>query len=161
MDLKIGVLSDTHLTRVNRDFERVYAEQFSGVDIILHAGDFVSPEIVEFFSTDNFHGVHGNMDTDEVREMLPFKKVLNLDIHRIGLIHGWGAPNGLEDRIKAEFENVNIVVYGHSHHRANHIRDGILFFNPGSAFGPSRFGQNSIGILEVNDTDVKGTIIDI
>jgi len=160
METKIGVLSDTHLHRLTQDF-RYMLDQFLGdVDLIFHAGDFVSAEIVEFLSRKNFHGVHGNMDPIEVKEALPEKKVIRLGPYRVGLIHGDGPSRGLEERIRAEFQNVDAIVYGHSHRAANYVKHGILFFNPGTATGFSFSRDHSIGILEVGET-IRGEIIPI
>ena len=158
MRMKIGVLSDTHLRRVTREFEEIHDKYLSDKDVILHAGDFVSTEIVGFLSKKDFHGVHGNMDTSEVKELLPGKKVIELGPYRLGLIHGWGSSSGLEDRIWPEFEGVDAIIYGHSHHATNHMRDGVLLFNPGTATGFSFSGIHSIGVLELDDT-IHGEII--
>jgi hypothetical protein len=160
MKMKIGVLSDTHLDRVTRGFGDIFDKFFSDVDAILHAGDFVSAEIVAFLSRKNFHGVHGNMDPFEVKGMLPGKKVIELGHYRIGLIHGWGSSKRIEERISSEFHHADVIVYGHSHLAENRVKDGVLFFNPGTAAGYTPSRVHSIGILELDDT-IHGEIIDI
>ena len=103
MNVKIGVLSDTHLHGITKSFMNIYDKYLKNMDIILHAGDFVNVEVVEFLYGENFHGVHGNMDPFDVREMLPPKRVIELGSHRIGLMHGWGSSNGLEERVRSEY----------------------------------------------------------
>jgi putative phosphoesterase len=158
MKMKIGVLSDTHLHRLTRDFRDILDQFLWDVDLIFHVGDFVSPEIVEFLSRKDFHGVHGNMDPIEVKEVLPEKKVVQLGHHKVGLIHGFGPSRGLEERIRAEFRDVDVIVYGHSHRAANYVKEGILLFNPGTATGFSFSRNHSLGILEVGET-IRGEII--
>ena len=158
--VKIGVLSDTHLRHVTEEFIAIYDKYLSDKDMILHAGDVVSPEIVAFFNAKAFHGVYGNMDPFEVKGFLPDKKVINLGGYSVGLIHGWGRSDDLEDRILPLFNGVDVIVYGHSHIAANHMRDGILFFNPGTATGYSSSGIHSIGVLELGDA-VRGEIITV
>ena len=158
--LKIGVLSDTHLKKLTDRLEEIYKKHLFDMDIVIHTGDYVSIEVVEFLDRDNFHGVHGNMDSYEVKQILPDKKVIEAGSHRIGIIHGWGSKDGLEEKIRNEFRDVDIIVYGHSHSAANHIKDGILFFNPGVAIGYSMSDPHTIGILEIDDV-VKGKIVDI
>lgn len=160
MKLKIGVLSDTHLHRLTGDFRYILDEFLWDVDLIFHVGDFVSEEVVDFLSEKNFHGVHGNMDPLEVKEMLPEKKVIQLGPYRLGLIHGDGSSSKLEERIHSEFQNVDVIVYGHSHRAANHVKDGILLFNPGTATGFSYSKNHSFGILELGET-IRGEIIPI
>jgi putative phosphoesterase len=60
--MKIGVLSDTHLNHVTNELKEIYDRYLSDTDLILHAGDIVSIEVVDFLSRNKFHGVHGNMD---------------------------------------------------------------------------------------------------
>ena len=160
MGLTIGVLSDTHLRGVSGELKRIYRDILQGSDMILHAGDVVSLEVVDFLSSGPFHGVHGNMDPAEVRGRLPRKKIIQAGHYRIGLIHGWGAVGELEDRIWDEFPDVDAIVYGHSHLPANHVRSGVLLFNPGSATGFSAGGNNAVGLLECGDV-IEGHILEV
>jgi putative phosphoesterase len=158
MVIRIGVISDTHLLRVSRDLKYIFETYLADKDLILHAGDIVSEEVIDFFQGRALHAVFGNMDPFEVQRRLPAKSVVEAGAYRIGLIHGWGPSAGLEDRIAAEFTDVDIVVYGHSHDAANHLRSGVLFFNPGTATGYAASGIHSIGILELDD-GIAGEII--
>jgi putative phosphoesterase len=125
--------------------------------MILHAGDFVDLRIVDFFRRWNLIAVSGNMDPGEVRSLLPEKRIIDILGFKIGLIHGWGSPLGLEKRVKGEFPPLDCLVYGHTHHAANHNRSGLYFFNPGS---PTRSftGRNTVGILSL-EKEIKGEII--
>lgn len=159
--LRIGVLSDTHLpdTGDARAFLLDLVESvLAPVDLILHAGDLVAPDLLSVFDAYPFHAVRGNMDP--VTAGVPLKKVINVGGLTIGMIHGWGPPRGLEDRIYADFSSVSLdcLVYGHSHRPACHQRDGVLFFNPGSAMDKRCMGYHSVGLLEIGD-DIQGTII--
>ncbi|MFO7739036.1 MAG: metallophosphoesterase family protein [Desulfatiglandaceae bacterium] len=158
MKIRIGVLSDTHLHGVNKAIRDIYDTYLSDKDLIVHAGDVVSNEIVDFLSKKNFQGVHGNMDPLDVKRQLPAKKVIELGDYRLGLIHGWGAASGIEARILTEFEAVDVIVYGHTHVPVNHVGAGVLFFNPGTATGLSSSGLHSIGILELDHT-IQGKIV--
>lgn len=158
--MKIGVLSDTHLQKVETRVIEVCEHYLKDVDLILHAGDFIAGELLAYFNRKGFHGVQGNMDHPDVKAALPIKRVIKVDAYRLGLIHGWGAPDLLEDRISPEFDDVDVIVYGHSHRAANHLKDGVLFFNPGAAFGYSSSGTHSIGMLHIGD-QIQGEIIQI
>jgi len=160
MKTVIGVISDTHLRKVTKEFQEIYQRYLSDVDVVFHAGDFVSLEMVAFLSRNPFHGVFGNMDTSEIRKMLPEKKVMEFGEYRIGLIHGWGAPKGIEERIRNEFIGTDVIVYGHSHVAANHTKGGTLFFNPGTVTGYAADGSFSIGRLIIDDR-IHGEIINI
>lgn len=158
MTVKIGVLSDTHLSRVTKEFKSIFDEYLSEVDLIFHAGDFVSTEIVEFLGRKEFRGVQGNMDSMAVRDLLPEKTLIELGEYKIGMIHGWGPGAGLEERVRDQFQGVDAIVYGHSHRPANHMKDGILLFNPGTAMGYTSSGIHSLGLLELGDT-IRGEIV--
>ncbi len=159
--MKAGVLSDTHINSVTDDLISIYDNYLSDVDVIFHAGDIVSSDVVAFLDRDNFHGVAGNMDPYDVRGVLPVKKVVSLESVKIGLIHGWGASGDIESEIYSEFEDVDVIIYGHTHIPANHFKNNILFFNPGTAIGYKSNGPHTIGILDINQDQVKGEIINL
>jgi putative phosphoesterase len=160
MSMRIGVLSDTHIHRVSKDFKDLLDHRFSEVDVLFHVGDYTAPVVVDFLGSRNFHGVYGNMDPIEIRAVLPEKKIVQIGNFRFGLIHGWGSPLGLEERVLSQFTDVDVIVYGHSHKAMNEIVHGVLLFNPGTASGYSSSGVHSIGILECGDT-VQGEIVEI
>ena len=158
---RIGVLSDTHLPGSSdaQDFLLDLVESvLAPVDMILHAGDLVSPDLLSVFDAYSFHTVRGNMDP--VIADVPLKKIINVGGFTIGLINGWGPPVGLEERAFAEFSSVTLdcLVYGHSHRPACCRHDGVLFFNPGSATDKRSMAYHSVGLLEIGD-DIQGTII--
>ena len=158
--MKIGVISDTHLHEVTAQLVRIYEEHFSDVDMILHAGDLVSMDIVDFLSQKPLYVVQGNMDSQTIKDRFAEKEVIQVNGFRLGLIHGWGSPFGIEKRIRPEFGEVQAIVYGHSHRSANHRSGDVLFFNPGSASGFSVSRSHSVGILHIGE-DIKGTIIGV
>ena len=102
--------------------------------------------------------VKGNMDSFNLQKSLPIKRVVNAGNFKIGLIHGWGYPNGIIGRIKNEFEDVNAIVFGHTHKPLNCIEDGILFFNPGSPTDKLFTKTKSYGVLEIGE-EIAGNII--
>jgi len=156
--MKIGIISDTHLKYRDKQLEKIFENHFADAEMILHAGDLVCLDILDIFAGKEVYAVHGNMDSEEVIESLPTKRIINVRGHRIGLIHGWGDPFGMEDRIRGEFEDVACLVYGHTHHPVNEKKDGTLFFNPGSPTDRRFSPYNSIGILDVSET-IEGHII--
>ncbi len=158
--MKIGVLSDTHLTRVTPGLKKLLTNHLKDVDLLLHAGDMVSLPVYEFLKEQAVEAVQGNMDEWNLKDILPVKKTLSLGGYKIGLIHGWGPAGGLESRLGPEFSDIDCLVYGHSHTPANHWSDGVLFFNPGSASGIGFFRKPTIGILHI-DSDIRGEIVEV
>ncbi len=75
----------------------------------------------------------------------------------VRILPAFDGRKGLE-LVKAQFDNVNVIVFGHSHSPVNEVQNGALFFNPGSPTDKIFASYNSVGILEVGDT-IKGRII--
>ena len=161
--MKIGVISDTHESEPTDELRSISYDIFADVSLILHAGDISRLSVLDAFSGKEVVAVSGNMDRYDITSKLPEKQVLELCGYRIGLIHGWGASKGLEHRIIDCFDDVHVIVYGHSHRAANHINNGILMFNPGAYSGTHPFGnKRSVGLLTISETEgVSGTIINI
>jgi len=158
--MKIGVLSDTHLREPGPEFKKLVESHFMGVEKIFHAGDFVDVAIADYLSGQKeLIAVCGNMDPDSIRKVFPRKRVMELGGFRIGLIHGGGSPFGMESRVREEFDEVDAIVYGHTHIPANHRVKGVFFFNPGS---PTRsfLHKGTLGILDIGK-EITGEIIKI
>ncbi len=158
--MKIGVISDTHLTRCDSALASILNTCFSDVEMILHAGDVVEMGVLDMFRGREVKAVSGNMDSPGVREQLPPKLELTLEGIRIGLIHGWGNPFGIRSRLRQAFGNIDCLVYGHTHQAFNETRDGVLFFNPGSPSGSFFSSKKTVGILEINN-GISGKILEI
>ena len=164
----IGVLSDTHLKMLNGsgdqkilDFKKVINEKFSNVDLIIHAGDIGSMDVINWLNTiAPTEAIFGNMDNAEARRELPEKKIVEAGTFKIGIIHGYGPPEKLQDYVKMQFveDDVDCIIFGHSHMTFNKEIDGILFFNPGSPTDQFFAEINSIGILKIDDK-IQGEII--
>ena len=156
--MEIGVISDTHLSEPSDELRRIIAERLREIDIVLHAGDIVERRVLNAFAGKDLRAVSGNMDSAEIKRILPPKEVVQIGQFRIGLIHGWGGRSGIEKEVRSEFKDVDCIVYGHTHSPANHVMDGVLFFNPGALVNRWYRKEGSLGILELNDT-IKGRII--
>ncbi len=133
------------------------ARALGRVDLILHAGDLVNMSVLDALEAPEVLAVAGNMDDHVVTHSLPAKRIIQVEEIRIGLIHGWGSPMGLSGRVMKEFEEVDVIVFGHSHRPTNIVKNGILLFNPGS-YGRGILGSGTVGVLTV-DHGVQGEII--
>jgi putative phosphoesterase len=156
--MKVGVLSDTHLKEPDPQFRRLVETHLADVDKIFHVGDFVDLSVAQYLSgLKELVAVSGNMDPDPVRKAFPKKRVIELEGFRIGLIHGSGAPFGIEGRIREEFDEVDAIVYGHTHIATNHRVKGVFFFNPGSATR-SFLHRGTLGVLHLGK-EITGEIV--
>jgi len=159
---RIGVISDTHLGNTGEAsvFLRHLAEQhFQGVGMILHAGDIVVPDVLEVFSPTPVYAIRGNMDP--AVPGVPWKRIVEIEGCRIGLVHGWGSRDGLVERVRNEFRHMPLdcLVFGHSHVPMCQWNDGLLLFNPGSATDRRGMPYTSVGVLEIEDGAIQGRII--
>ena len=126
---RVGIISDTH--GLLRD-EAVRA--LRGSDLIIHAGDVGSPEILAALQElAPVVAVRGNVDTQAWAMALPETAVAQTDPAMIYVLHDLGALD--LDPAAAGFD---IVISGHSHQPGRSERGGELYINPGSA-GARRF----------------------
>lgn len=130
--IRIGVLSDTHLKYPTDDLKRFVEKSFGNVEMIVHAGDMTSVEVYDFLNTFNLKAVRGNMDEMDLKSVLPEKLTFEVGGLRFGLIHGQGAPYGIEEIVLKEFENVDVIIFGHSHIPKVSKKGSVYLFNPGS-----------------------------
>jgi|SRR5271155_5343468 len=146
----IGVISDTHgLLRP----EAIAA--LRGSEHIVHAGDVGAPEILERLSAiAPVTAVRGNIDKGAWSRKLPETQVLELGGLSIYVLHDLAQLD-----LKPKAAGFAVVISGHSHVPKQETRDGVLYFNPGSA-GPRRFKLPvSVGRLIVEDSGVRGEIL--
>jgi uncharacterized protein len=158
--VKIGVISDTHLTGYDERLKKVLDEHFGDVDIVIHAGDLVDLRVLDMFAGKEVKAVCGNMDYHSVKEKLPEQLLFTMRGFKFGVMHGWGAPGGVEEKILAKTGSLDCIVYGHTHTPICHKNAGVLFFNPGSPTDKRFAAHRSIGILEI-DKEVSGRIINL
>jgi putative phosphoesterase len=160
--IKIGVISDTHIPKQADQLPQELLDELAKFDFIIHAGDFEDIDTLKSLQKINHViAVSGNMDPKEVKDQLKNKEIINVDHHKVGVIHGWGDPHKIAQIVLQEFKNdgVQCVVFGHSHQAFNEVIDGILMFNPGSPTDTIFAHFKSYGILETFPDGIKGQII--
>jgi putative phosphoesterase len=171
--MKIGVVSDTH-----GYFDPRLPEVLAGVEVILHAGDVDSLDILEELERiAPVHAVRGNVDGAELN--LPLTRTIELAGVQIEMQHILPAPQSeVEAWSKAvrqgqslskhtrEFlknfeESTRVVIFGHSHEPCLISLSRTLFFNPGSA-GKRRFSlPRCCGWLDISSAEFKGMLVSL
>jgi putative phosphoesterase len=148
----VGVISDTHgLLRPQA------LELLRGSEHIIHAGDIGAPEIIPALEQiAPVTAIRGNIDVQPWAQRFPASGAAELRGLLIYVIHDL---NDLDLNPKAaEFA---AVISGHSHKPKQETRDGVLYFNPGSA-GPRRFNLPiSVGRLEITSSRIVATVQEI
>ena len=147
----IGVISDTH-GLLRPEIPKI----FKNVDLILHAGDIGSPEILQALrKIAPTVSVRGNNDLGEWAKRVPHLKTVQVEDVSILILHD---IKELPDRRKHQFQ---VVISGHSHRPSIERSDGILFLNPGSA-GPRRFSLPvSVARLKIDGSRAGARLVEI
>jgi uncharacterized protein len=148
----IGVISDTHgLLRP----EAVTA--LRGSERIIHAGDVGAPEILDKLrSIAPVTAIRGNVDKGGWASKLPETEVVEVGGICIYVLHDLAQLD-----LKPKVAGFHVVISGHSHIPKQETREGVLYFNPGSA-GPRRFKLPiSVGRLTVQRGEVRSEIATI
>ena len=149
--MRIGVISDTHVKTID-EIPATILKALAGVDLIVHAGDFTERAVLDALRTlGEVKAVRGNMDSGELKRMLPEKELFVINGKNIGLTHGSEGPWGIATRIREMFTDVDLIIYGHSHKPGKQFIRGSLLFNPGRA-------RDSFGLVSIDD-EIKVEII--
>ncbi|HWZ83729.1 MAG TPA: metallophosphoesterase family protein [Terriglobales bacterium] len=150
--MKIGIISDTHgLLRP----EAIAALRDS--DRILHAGDVGDPDILDRLrDIAPVTAIRGNIDREPWAKRLPETEVLEVGGVAIYMLHDLAQLD-----LKPEASGFRVVVYGHSHRPRVEEKNGVVYFNPGSA-GPRRFQLPvGVGLMEIHAETVQAHLIDL
>jgi hypothetical protein len=148
--MRIGVISDTHgLLRP----EALAA--LDGVDQILHLGDIGNPVILDALSElAPITAIRGNVDTSGPCALLPATEVVEYFGHAIYLLHNLGDLD-----LNPERAGFATVLSGHSHQPSIEKKNGVLYFNPGSA-GPRRFQLPvTLGFMQITAAEIHAEYI--
>jgi uncharacterized protein len=151
--VRLAIISDTHLPRGSRVLPEECLRRLVAADAILHAGDFMRVEVLEALQRlgPPVHGVHGNVDDEGLRRMLPAARMVDAGGARIAMIHDAGQRTGRLLRMRARFKDADAVVFGHSHLPLHeHGEDGFQIFNPGSPTERRRAPAHTMGIATVS-----------
>ncbi len=162
--MKIVVISDTHLCGKIDTFPGKLLEDIKSADMVIHTGDFVEEDCLNSLKAlaKQIKAVHGNMDSEGLKKILPQKDIFKIGKYKVAITHGSGAPGNiieiLTDTFKAE--QPDLIIFGHSHTPCNQKIKGTLFFNAGSLFDKLYSKFNSYGIISIND-EIDARIIKI
>lgn len=165
----IGIMSDTHdhLPLVDKAVRKLQEER---AELVLHAGDYVSPFVIPHFKAfkGRFVGVFGNNDGDHEFLKRRFAEFgldirgtfaeVEIDDLRIALLHGGepGGPPGASELLKSltESECYDVIVHGHVHEAKAYKKGRTLIINPGEVCGYLT-QKPSIAVLDTKTLDVK------
>lgn len=161
--MRIGVISDTHVPKKAKAIPESALSAFRGADLILHAGDLVTAQVLEELQRlAPVVAVAGNIDPPELGQQLGFTRVLELAGYRIGLTHGHlGTGKDTVARALSHFPGADCVVFGHSHIPYRQMHGTTLAFNPGSTVSGFHVARGSYGMLFLEPGTIRAEVFDI
>jgi len=133
--MKLLLISDTHLPQRGRDLPAQVWREVEAADVVVHAGDWVEAGLLDELEarSKRLIGVYGNNDGPALRARLPELARVELAGVRLAVIHETGTTQGRERRCDAEFPDVDVLVFGHSHIPWDTVTPaGLRLLNPGS-----------------------------
>ncbi|AXI81747.1 metallophosphoesterase [Peterkaempfera bronchialis] len=133
--MSVLIISDTHLPRRARDLPQEVWRRAAEADVVVHAGDWVSAELLDRLleRSRRLVAVYGNNDGPELRARLPEVALADLGGLRTAVVHDSGPAKGREERCAARFPGTDLLVFGHSHIPWDSTAEGGLrLLNPGS-----------------------------
>ncbi len=149
----IAIVADTHLPRGSRAIPDEGIERMRSSDLVLHAGDLSTADVLEELRAlgPPVAAVHGNIDSADLRRLLPERQVVDAAGVRIGLVHDAGPATGRLRRMRMAFPECAAVVFGHSHIPLHEEDEhGFQIFNPGSPTDRRRQPRHSMGLARVS-----------
>jgi uncharacterized protein len=151
--VKVVALADTHAPRRWRRCPPSVARHLSDADLILHAGDVCTAEVLDELSAyAPVRAVRGNNDGADVAMWgAPETLELNLAGVAVAMVHDSGQAAGRCARLRRRFPAARLVVFGHSHIPLDQVADGIRIFNPGSPTDRRRQPRGTFGLLHIDD----------
>ena len=151
----IAVISDTHMPRGARRLPDACVERIRAADLLLHAGDFSTLDVLRELEAIGppVLGVHGNVDSADLRELLPAERVVDASGVRIAMVHDAGPRTGRVGRLQRRFgERADVVVFGHSHLPLHEqAEDGFQILNPGSPTERRRAPIHTMGLIRIRN----------
>ena len=151
--IHVVALSDTHSPRHWKRCPPAVAEHLGRADVILHAGDVCTADVLEFLETfAPVRAVFGNNDRPEVAEWgAPVTCEFQLNGLPVAMIHDSGPAGGRPARMHRRFPDAQLIVFGHSHIPLDVTADGVRIFNPGSPTDRRRQPYGTLGLIDVED----------
>ncbi|CAM3769712.1 metallophosphoesterase [Mycobacterium frederiksbergense] len=133
--MRLLLISDTHVPNRARDLPSTVWDAVEGADAVLHAGDWMAPDLLDRLQdrTPFLVACWGNNDGDELRARLPERADANLGGLRFTVTHEAGVSAGRDERMARLYPDTDVLVFGHSHIPWDATAStGLRLLNPGS-----------------------------
>jgi putative phosphoesterase len=133
--VRLLLLADTHVPQRARDLPALVWDAVEAADVVVHAGDWVEPSLLDALEerARRVVGVYGNNDGAELRRRLPEVARETIGGVRFAVVHETGDAKNRERRCERTYRDVDVLVFGHSHIPWDSVTpSGLRLLNPGS-----------------------------
>lgn len=133
--MRLLLLADTHIPRRAPDLPRQVWDEIARADVVVHAGDWVEPELLDRLQAGAARLVAcwGNNDGPALRSRLPERADALIAGLHFTVVHETGSATGREARMSRLYPHSDVVVFGHSHIPWDSTtKSGLHLLNPGS-----------------------------
>lgn len=165
LTVKIVILGDTHLTYF-KNFPKQMLLEIEEADWVIHVGDYTNINVLDGLidlKGEKFKGVYGNADPSYIREKIPSKEIFQIFDKRIGITHPahGGSSANTEKIVLNEFkhENVDVIIFGHTHEPKIQYKENMLLINPGKGYLEREyFGSSTTIVILIINGGIHGEI---
>lgn len=133
--MRLLLIADTHVPKRARDLPEQVWDEVARADVVVHAGDWVEPALLDTLEARaaRLVGCWGNNDGEELRARLPERADVTLGGVRFTVVHETGGSGGRESRMAKQYPDTDVLVFGHSHIPWDTMATtGLRLLNPGS-----------------------------
>jgi uncharacterized protein len=133
--VRLLLIADTHVPRRARDLPARVWDEVAKADVVVHAGDWVAPALLDELErrAARLVACWGNNDGPALRARLPERADATLDGVHLTVVHETGATGGRETRMSRLYPDSDVLVFGHSHIPWDTTTEtGLRLLNPGS-----------------------------
>ncbi|SDH13835.1 metallophosphoesterase family protein [Microbacterium pygmaeum] len=164
MTTRLLLLSDTHIPGRARRLPDPVLRAADAADLVIHAGDWVAASVLdELQQHAEVMGVYGNNDGPDLRARLPEVAKRTVDGVRIAVVHETGPAQRRELRMDADYPDVDVLVFGHSHIPWDTTTPGRLrLLNPGSPTDRRRQPHHTVMTAVITGGELTGvTLVEV
>jgi uncharacterized protein len=133
--VRLLLIADTHVPKRARDLPEQVWDEVARADVVVHAGDWVEPALLDTLEARaaRLVGCWGNNDGEELRARLPERADVTLGGVRFTVVHETGGSGGRDSRMAKQYPDTDVLVFGHSHIPWDTTATtGLRLLNPGS-----------------------------
>jgi putative phosphoesterase len=159
---RLLLLADTHVPKRARRLPDAVWDAVGSADVVVHAGDWVEPALLEELErrSRRLVGVFGNNDGAELRRRLPEVARATVGGVRFAVVHETGDAKHRERRCEQAYGDVDVLVFGHSHIPWDTVTPGGLrLLNPGSPTDRRRQPHCTYMTLTVDDGAIGDVVL--